>query len=62
MSADRKVRPKNKPAPKDETLVARNDPELDEIRYGGTQLDGKLVADINGLNVHLFGKVSGSVS
>ena len=34
----------------------RIDPELDEIRYGGTQHDGKSVADINGLNVHLSSK------
>ena len=53
VSADRKVRPKSKPAPKDEGFVARIDPELDEIRYGGTQHDGTSVADINGLNLHL---------
>ena len=53
VSADRKVRPNNKSAPKDETLVASIDPELDEIRYGGAEHDGKSVADINGLNVHL---------
>ena len=56
MSADRKVRPKNKLNPKDETVVARIDPELDEIRYGDTQRDGKSVADINGLNFHLSSK------
>ena len=49
-------RPKSKPAPKDEALVARIDPELDEIQYGGTQHDGKSVADTNGLNVHLWEK------
>ena len=62
MSADRKVRLKSKLAPKDEGLVARVDPELDEIQYGGTQHDGKSVADVNWLNVHLFGKVPGPVS
>ena len=56
MSADRKVRPKKKLTPKDESLIARIDPELDEIRYGGAQHDGKSVADINGLNVHLSSK------
>ena len=56
VSADRKVRPKNKPAHKDETLIARVDPALDEIRYGGTQHDEKSVADINGLNLHLSEK------
>ena len=56
VSADRKVRPKSKRAPEDERLVARIDPELDEIRYGGTHHDGKSVADINGLNVHLSEK------
>ena len=56
MSADRKVRPKNKFTPKDEPLIARIDPELDEIRYGGIQHDGKSTADINGLNVHLSSK------
>ena len=55
MSADRKVRSKNKPAHQ-ETLVARIDPELDEIRYGGTQHDGKSVADVSWLNVHLSEK------
>ena len=56
MSADCKVRPKNKFTPRDESLTARIDPELDEIRYGGTQQDGKSIADINGLNVHLSNK------
>ena len=56
VSASRRVRPKNKLIPKDDSLVARIDPELDEIRYGGTQHDGKSVADINGLNVHLSSK------
>ena len=56
MSADRRVRPKNKLNRSDETLVARIDPQLDEIRYGDTQHDGKSVADINGLNVHLSSK------
>ena len=56
VSADRKVRPKNKLNPKDETVVARIDPELDEIRCGDTQHDGKSVADINGVNVHLSSK------
>ena len=36
VSADRKVRPKNKFNPHDEALVARIDSELDEIRYGDT--------------------------
>ena len=56
VSADRKVRPKNKFNPPDEALVARIDPELDEIRYGDTQHEGKSIPDINGLNVHLSSK------
>ena len=56
VSTDRKVRPKNKPAHKDETLVTRIDPELDEIPYGSTQHAGKAAADVNGLNVHISEK------
>ena len=56
VSAECRVRPKNKLNPNDETLIARIDPELDKIRYGDTQHDGKSVADINGLNVHLSSK------
>ena len=55
-SADCKVRPKNMPANKDDALVARTDPALDEIRYGSAHHDGKSIADINGLNVHLSDK------
>ena len=38
------------------TAVARIDPELDEIRYGGKASDGRSVADINGLHVSLPAK------
>ena len=38
---------------KDESIVARIDPELDEIRYGTTRPDGLTIADINGLSVQL---------
>ena len=38
------------------TAVARIDPELDEIRYGGKTSDGRSVADINGLHVSLPAK------
>ena len=41
---------------KEQVSSARADPELDEIRYGGAQHDGKSVADINGFNVHLSEK------
>ena len=56
VSADRKVRPKNKFNPHDEALVARIESELDKIRYGDTQHEGKSIADVNGLNVHLSSK------
>ena len=38
------------------TAVARIDPELDEIRYGGKTSDGRSVAGINGLHVSLPAK------
>ena len=48
--ADRKVRPK--PSPKgDQDIIARIDPELDDIRYGECDHPGKSVSDIQGLNV-----------
>ena len=37
--------------PRDDTIIARIDPELDEIRYGECRPDGKTVSDINGLHV-----------
>ena len=43
-------------APRDDTIIARIDPELDEIRYGECRPDGKTVSDINGLNVALSNK------
>ena len=42
--------------PRDDTIIARIDPELDEIRYGECRPDGKTVSDINGLNVALSDK------
>ena len=48
--AGRKAEPR---AEKDESIVARIDPELDEIRYGTTRPDGLTIADINGLSVQL---------
>ena len=39
-----------------DTIVARIDPELDEIRYGESSHEGRSVADINGLDVHLSDK------
>ena len=42
--------------PRDDTIIARIDPELDEIRYGECRPDGKTVSDINGLNVALSNK------
>ena len=53
--ADRKVRPK--PSPKrDQDIIARIDPELDDIRYGECDHPGKSVSDIQGLNVALSDK------
>ena len=47
--ADRKVRPK--PSPKrDQDIIARIDPKLDDIRYGECDHPGKSVSDIQGLN------------
>ena len=43
-------------APRDDTIIARIDPELNEIRYGECRPDGKTVSDINGLNVALSNK------
>ena len=48
--AGRKAEPR---VEKDESIVARIDPELDEIRYGTTRPDGLTIADINGLSVQL---------
>ena len=50
--AGRKAEPR---AEKDESIVARIDPEpeLDEIRYGTTRPDGLSIADINGVSVQL---------
>ena len=53
--ADRKVRPK--PSPKrDQDIIARIDPELDDIRYGECDHPGKSVSDIQGLKVALSDK------
>ena len=48
--AGRKAEPR---AEKGDTIAARIDPELDEIRYGTTRPDGLSIADINGLHVQL---------
>ena len=48
--AGRKAEPR---AEKDESIVARIDPEVDEIRYGTKRPDGLTIADINGLSVQL---------
>ena len=48
--AGRKAEPR---AEKEDEIVARIDPELDEIRYGTTRPDGLSIADINGLHVQL---------
>ena len=48
--AGRKAEPR---AEKGDEIVARIDPELDEIRYGTARPDGESIADINGLCVQL---------
>ena len=48
--AGRKAEPR---AEKGDAIVARIDPELDEIRYGTTRPDGLSIADINGLRIQL---------
>ena len=49
-AASRKARPRDDKGSKD--VVARIDPELDDIRYGDNP-EGRSVANINGLNVQL---------
>ena len=53
--ADRKARPKTSPK-RDQDIIARIDPELDDIRYGECDHTGKSVSDIQGLNVALSDK------
>ena len=53
---DRKVKPYDKPD-KDSSIVARIDPELDEIRYGSSYPPKDMsVANIDNLRVHLSDK------
>ena len=42
--------------PRDQDIIARIDPELDDIRYGECDHAGKTVSDIQGLNVALSDK------
>ena len=51
--ADREVGPRAEMKTTSNSVVARIDPELDEIRYGTTRPDGMSIADINGLHVQL---------
>ena len=53
--ASRKARPKQKARFDTDDIVARIEPELDEIRYGGNPA-GRSVADLQGLNVALSDK------
>ena len=55
-TAGRKTRPPAELPKGTDTIVARIDPELDEIRYGESSHEGRSVADINGLDVHLSDK------
>ena len=55
-AAGRKTRPPAELPKGTDTIVARIDPELDEIRYGESSHEGRSVADINGLDVHLSDK------
>ena len=55
-AAGRKTRPPAELPKGTDTIVARIDPELDEIRYGESPHEGRSVADINGLDVHLSDK------
>ena len=55
-TAGRKTRPPAELPKGTDTIVARTDPELDEIRYGESSHEGRSVADINGLDVHLSDK------
>ena len=52
-AAGRKTRPPAVSPKSNDSIVARIDPELDEIRYGECKPEGCTVADINGLDVHL---------
>ena len=58
IAADHKVRPKKPPTWTSNDVVARIDPEIDEIRYEDVLPDGRSVADLNGLQVHLSSKFS----
>ncbi|CAE7339498.1 GIP, partial [Symbiodinium sp. CCMP2456] len=53
--ANYEVRPKAPPPVKIDGILARIDPELDEIRYGGCP-GGRSVANLQGLDVGLSGK------
>ena len=56
IAKDGKVQSSKPFVPKDDTIVARIDPELDDIRYGEFKPDGRSVSNINGLNVALSDK------
>ena len=55
-TASYQARPKTKPNQRENDIIARIDPELDEIRYGECRADGRSVSDLNGLKVHLSPK------
>ena len=55
-TASYQARPKTNTNKRESDIIARIDPELDEIRYGECRADGRSVADLNGLKVHLSPK------
>ena len=55
-SAGRKAEPKARNPQEPIPILTKFDPEIDEIRYGGADVGGMSVANLNSLNVHLSDK------
>ena len=55
-SAGRKAEPKARNPQEPIPILTKFDPEIDEIRYGGADVGGRSVANLNSLNVHLSDK------
>ena len=55
-SAGRKAEPKARDPQEPIPFLTKFDPEIDEIRYGGADVGGRSVANLNSLNVHLSDK------
>ena len=55
-SAGRKAEPTARNPQEPIPILTKFDPEIDEIRYGGADVGGRSVANLNSLNVHLSDK------